>query len=113
MVKTLPSSVGGVGSVPGLEAKIPYASQPKNHNKSNSNNFNKYFENDHIQKSLKQSKEDKRHRDVLKKARCQQRQRCSDASQNQGTPRTLVELRDGRRADPGPLEVLTSLIWDF
>ena len=39
MVKTFPSSVGGMGSVPGLEAKIPYASQPKNHNKSNRSNI--------------------------------------------------------------------------
>lgn len=57
MVKTLPSSVGGMGSVPGLEAKIPYASQPKSHNKSNSNNFNKDFENDpHPKKVLNKVK---------------------------------------------------------
>ena len=29
MVKTLPSSAGGVGSVPGQEAKIPHATWPK------------------------------------------------------------------------------------
>ena len=35
MVKTLPSNAGGVGVIPGQEAKIPHASQPKNQNKKN------------------------------------------------------------------------------
>lgn len=39
MVRTLPSNVGGMGSLPGLEAKIPYASQPKNQNKSDRSNI--------------------------------------------------------------------------
>ena len=29
VVKTLPSNAGGAGSIPGREAKIPHASQPK------------------------------------------------------------------------------------
>ena len=29
MVKTLPSNVGGLGSIPGQGAKIPHTSQPK------------------------------------------------------------------------------------
>ena len=29
-VKTLPSNAAGAGSIPGLEAKIPYASRPEN-----------------------------------------------------------------------------------
>ena len=32
VVKTLPSSAGGVGLIPGQGAKIPHASWPKNHN---------------------------------------------------------------------------------
>ena len=46
MVKTLPSNAGGVGSIPGRGAKIPYASQPKNQNikqKQYCNKFNKDF----------------------------------------------------------------------
>ena len=30
MVKTSPSKAGGVGSIPGLGAKIPHALRPKN-----------------------------------------------------------------------------------
>ena len=30
VVKTLPSNAGGVGSIPGQEAKIPHATWPKN-----------------------------------------------------------------------------------
>ena len=32
MVKPLPSNAGGMGSIRGLGAKIPHASQPKNQN---------------------------------------------------------------------------------
>ena len=32
VVKTLPSNAGGMGSIPGLEARIPHGSQPKNQN---------------------------------------------------------------------------------
>ena len=32
MVKTILSNAGGTGSIPGQEAKIPHASQPKNQN---------------------------------------------------------------------------------
>ena len=32
VIKTLPSNAGGVGSIPGQEAKIPHASWPKNQN---------------------------------------------------------------------------------
>ena len=31
MVETLLSNAGGVGSIPGQEAKIPHASRPKEH----------------------------------------------------------------------------------
>ena len=44
MVKTLPSIAEGVGSVPGGEAKIPYAQWQENQNmkqKQYSNTFNK------------------------------------------------------------------------
>ena len=44
MVETLPSSVGSEGSIPGLGAKIPHASWPKNQNikqKQSCNKFNK------------------------------------------------------------------------
>ena len=30
VVKTLPSNAGGMGSIPGLEARITHGSQPKN-----------------------------------------------------------------------------------
>ena len=46
MVKILPSNAGAAGSIPGLEAKIPYASGPKKQNikrKQNCNKFNKDF----------------------------------------------------------------------
>ena len=48
MVKTLPSNAGGVGSIPGLGAKIPLASWPKTQNikqKQYCNKFNKDFKN--------------------------------------------------------------------
>ena len=32
VVKTLPSNAGGVGSIPGHAAKVPYALWPKNQN---------------------------------------------------------------------------------
>ena len=44
MVKPLPSNAGGMGSIRGLGAKIPHASQPKNQNikqKQYCNKFNK------------------------------------------------------------------------
>ena len=43
-VKTLPSSAGAVGSIPGQGAEIPYASRPKSQNmkqKQYCNKFNK------------------------------------------------------------------------
>ena len=48
VVKTLPSNAGGVGSIPGWEAKIPHASGPKNQTikqKQYCNKFNKDFKN--------------------------------------------------------------------
>ena len=48
MVKTSPSNVGDMGSIPGWGAKIPHASQPKNENikqKQYFKNFNKDFIN--------------------------------------------------------------------
>ena len=46
VVKTLPSSAGGAGSIPGREAEIPCALEPKNQNikqKQYCNKFNKDF----------------------------------------------------------------------
>ena len=46
MVKALPSSAEGAGSIPGQGAKIPHASGPKNQNikwKQYCNKFNKDF----------------------------------------------------------------------
>ena len=48
VVKTLPSNIGGLGSMPGWGAKIPHASWPKNQNikqKQYCNKFNKDFKN--------------------------------------------------------------------
>ena len=48
MVKTLSSNAGGAGLIPGREAKIPHASQPKNQNikqKQNCNKFNSDLKN--------------------------------------------------------------------
>ena len=56
VVKTLPSSAGGAGSIPGGGAKIPHASQPKTHNvkqKQYCNKFNKDFKNGPHQKNIK------------------------------------------------------------
>ena len=44
MVKTLPSNAGGADLIPGQEAKIPHALQPRNQNikqKQYCNKFNK------------------------------------------------------------------------
>ena len=49
-VKTLPSNAGGVGSIPGQEAKIPHGWWPKKQNiqqKQYGNKFSKNFKNDH------------------------------------------------------------------
>ena len=46
VAKTLPSSAGGAGSIPGRGAKIPHAMWPKNQNikqKQYCNKFNKDF----------------------------------------------------------------------
>ena len=48
VVKTLPSSAGGMGLIPGQGAKIPHASRPENQNikqKLYCNKFNKDFKN--------------------------------------------------------------------
>ena len=39
VIKTSPSSTGGVGSIPGWGVKIPHASWPKNQNITNSSNI--------------------------------------------------------------------------
>ena len=55
MVKTLPYNAGDVGSIPGLGAKIPHASQPKNQNikqKQYCNKFSKDLKNGPYQKSI-------------------------------------------------------------
>ena len=59
MVKTTPSNAGGVGLIPGEEAKIPHALWPKNQNikqKQYCNKFNKDFKNGPHQKNLKKHK---------------------------------------------------------
>ena len=46
MIKTLSSSAGGVGLIPGRGAKFPHSSQPKDQNmkqKQYCNKFNKNF----------------------------------------------------------------------
>ena len=58
VVKTLPSSVGGAGLIPGQGAKIPHALQPKKQNikqKQYCNRFNKDFFKKmvHIKKNLR------------------------------------------------------------
>ena len=58
VVKTSPSNAGGAGLIPGQEAKIPYASQPKNQNikqKQYCNKFNKDFKNGPHQKNFKKN----------------------------------------------------------
>ena len=48
VVKTLPSNAGGLGSIPGLGAKIPHASWPKTQNikqKQYCNEFNTDLKN--------------------------------------------------------------------
>ena len=53
MVRTLPSNVGGAGSIPDPGAKIPHASWQKNQNikhKQYCNKFNKDFKNGPHQK---------------------------------------------------------------
>ena len=59
MVKTSPSSAGGVGLIPGQGAKIPRASGPKNQNikqKQYGNKFNKDFKNGPHQKKVLKNK---------------------------------------------------------
>ena len=58
MVKISPSNTGGVGSILGLGAKIPHASQKKNQSikqKQYSNKFNKDFLNGPHKKNLKKN----------------------------------------------------------
>ena len=60
MVKTLPSSAGGVGSIPGGGAKIPHASRPKHQNIKHSNivtNSIKTLKMVHIKKKIFKTKE--------------------------------------------------------
>ena len=48
VVKTVPSSVGGGGSIPGRGGKIPHASGPKNQNRKQKqycSKFNEDFKN--------------------------------------------------------------------
>ena len=55
VVKTLPSNVGGTGSIPGRGTEIPHASWPKNQNikqKQYCNKFNKDFKNGIHQKKI-------------------------------------------------------------
>ena len=60
VVKTLPSSAGGGGLIPGWRAKIPHALGPKNQNikqKQYCNKFNKDFKNGPHQKRKEKKKE--------------------------------------------------------
>ena len=55
VVKTSPSNPGSAGSIPGWEAKIPHALQPKNQNikqKQYCNKLNKDFKNGPHQKNF-------------------------------------------------------------
>ena len=55
VVKTSPSSAGGVGSIPGWEAKIPHALRPENQTikqKQYCNQFNQDFKNGPHQKKI-------------------------------------------------------------
>ena len=60
VVKTSPSSAGGVGSIPDRGAKIPHAPRPKNQNRKQKqycNKFNKDFKNGpHQKKNLEKKK---------------------------------------------------------
>ena len=61
MVKTLPASARGAGSVPDWGSKIPPASWPKNRNikqKQYSDEFNKDFKNGPYQKQKQTLKRD-------------------------------------------------------
>jgi len=56
LVKTLPSNAGGVGSIPGHAAKVPYALWPKNQNikqKQYCNKCNEDLKNGPIKNLLK------------------------------------------------------------
>ena len=56
VVKTSPSSVGGMSSIPGWEAKIPHALRPENQTimqKQYCNKFNQDFKNGPHQKKSK------------------------------------------------------------
>ena len=59
MVKTLPCSAGGAGSIPGWGARIPHASRPKNQNIKRSNivaNLIQILKMVHIKKKKKSLK---------------------------------------------------------
>ena len=58
MAGTLPSNAGGMGAIPGREAMIPHASQPRNQDikqKQYCSKFNKDFKNGPHQKNLKKN----------------------------------------------------------
>ena len=62
MVKTLPSNVNSVGSIPGQEAKILQVSGPKKQNrkrKQNSNKFNKTLKMVYIKNIFLKNSQDK------------------------------------------------------
>ena len=68
MDKTLPSSAGGMGLMPGQGFKIPHASRPKERNikqKQCCNKFNKDFKNGSHQKKKKKERK-KRRTDLLR-----------------------------------------------
>jgi len=60
VVKTLPSNIGDIGSVPTQGAKIPHALWPKNKNINNRRNtvtnLTKTIKNGPLQKNLKEKK---------------------------------------------------------
>ena len=46
VVKTLPSSAGGLGSIPGQKAKIPHASRPKKKQNREQKQYRNKFDKD-------------------------------------------------------------------
>ena len=62
MVKTLPSSTGGAGLIPGWGAKIPNDSWPKNQNQKQKQYYNKFNE------GFKKKKRRRRRREALLRA---------------------------------------------
>ena len=63
MVKTSPSNAGGVGSIPGQEAKIPHALWPEKQNIKQEQHWNKF-----INKNFKNGPQQKKKKKERKKS---------------------------------------------